>query len=621
MSKWILVVTMLLALANNSIARQAQHFEPDKAKELNIELFIAIRTHDFTAEKQILAKGADVHMRNWLNMTPLMFASIIGDRKSVDILLNAGARLDDGGIYDTAATMAANSLHGDLAVYLMSRGAKWNGVRVDGMDMLMIAANNGQTDLMDTLLKRGAKVNVADRDGATPLIYAARMGQVESARRLINKGAAVDIADSHGRTPLMYASMNGNSEVVDLLLRSHSGVNLKDRKGATPLLLNARYSGESAIVRSLIRAGADCNVRDSSGKSAATLASSRGYMEAAQILQAQSKLSGKQAAIETPLSIKLAVQDSVVMLQTGVKVFNEKTPCVSCHHQGLGVMALGMALRNGYKVDMSVFGSNMKRIADDGKEMGAQVHAGLQNEKAAKLVTPEDIGDYAIGTGYILGGMISAGVPSNPGFGEAAQFLVKDQDSDGHWGYGADRVPIQSSYFTTTALVLQIIDTYGDRQNLAPSIEKARTWLMNTPVRNSEDRAAKVLGLHWSRAPKSDIAKSAGELVAAQRPDGGWAPIDTLKSDAYATGMALSALRLSGAVGANDPVFQKGVQYLLRTQDEDGSWYVNKRAASLNVYFDAGFPHGESQYISFGATCWATMALLQAEEPAKTASR
>ena len=61
--------------------------------------------------------------------------------------------------------------------------------------------------------------------------------------------------------------------------------------------------------------------------------------------------------------------------------------------------------------------------------------------------------------------------------------------------------------------------------------------------------------------------------------------------------------------------YRRGVNFLLRTQDEDGSWYVSKRAMPANNYLDAGFPHGESQYISYGATAWATMALMLATEP------
>lgn len=79
----------------------------------------------------------------------------------------------------------------------------------------------------------------------------------------------------------------------------------------------------------------------------------------------------------------------------------------------------------------------------------------------------------------------------------------------------------------------------------------------------------------------------------------------------------------AGGVSVNDPVYKRGVQFLLRTQDADGSWYVNKRAMPANNYFDAGFSHGQSQYASFNGTCWATIALLETvneKRPAGAAS-
>ena len=58
-----------------------------------------------------------------------------------------------------------------------------------------------------------------------------------------------------------------------------------------------------------------------------------------------------------------------------------------------------------------------------------------------------------------------------------------------------------------------------------------------------------------------------------------------------------------------DPVYQKGVRFLLGTQLEDGSWYVRTRAVPVQPYFDSEFPHGRDQFISAAATNWATMAL------------
>src|SRR5262249_54961604 len=96
---------------------------------------------------------------------------------------------------------------------------------------------------------------------------------------------------------------------------------------------------------------------------------------------------------------------------------------------------------------------------------------------------------------------------------------------------------------------------------------------------------------------------------AEQGGDGGWRQLTTLDSDAYATGQALVALMDSGAMTASDPVVQRGVQFLLRTQLADGSWFVRSRAIAIQPLFESGFPHGRNQWISSAATSWATMAL------------
>jgi hypothetical protein len=51
------------------------------------------------------------------------------------------------------------------------------------------------------------------------------------------------------------------------------------------------------------------------------------------------------------------------------------------------------------------------------------------------------------------------------------------------------------------------------------------------------------------------------------------------------------------------------VQFLLKTQCEDGSWLVRTRALPLQPLFDIGFPHGNDGWISAAATNWAALAL------------
>jgi len=64
-----------------------------------------------------------------------------------------------------------------------------------------------------------------------------------------------------------------------------------------------------------------------------------------------------------------------------------------------------------------------------------------------------------------------------------------------------------------------------------------------------------------------------------QRADGGWSQLPTLASDAYATGLALVALHQGGVLPVDHAAYRRGVEFLLRTQLEDGSWFV-LRAAS-----------------------------------------
>jgi squalene cyclase len=110
------------------------------------------------------------------------------------------------------------------------------------------------------------------------------------------------------------------------------------------------------------------------------------------------------------------------------------------------------------------------------------------------------------------------------------------------------------------------------------------------------------------------------ELLAKQRSDGGWADLDTMDSGAYSTGKALYALQIAG-MPASDAAYARGVQYLLKTQQEDGSWYVKTRAMAFQPYFDAGFPHAFDQWISAAGSSWATLALLpSAPRPTTTAS-
>jgi N-acyl-D-amino-acid deacylase len=129
-----------------------------------------------------------------------------------------------------------------------------------------------------------------------------------------------------------------------------------------------------------------------------------------------------------------------------------------------------------------------------------------------------------------------------------------------------------------------------------------------------EDKVFRLRGLVYAAAEADEVASARELLLKEQRPEGSWSQLPDLKGDAYATGSALVALRVAG-LPADDAAYRKGVKYLLGTQKEDGAWIVETRSRPIQIFFDNGDPGGKSQFISFVATNWAVLALLETLPP------
>ena len=168
--------------------------------------------------------------------------------------------------------------------------------------------------------------------------------------------------------------------------------------------------------------------------------------------------------------------------------------------------------------------------------------------------------------------------------------------------------------FVYTALAVRALDTYAvpaQRSETAERIAKARAFLRKNSASDTQGESFRLLGLIWSKAPRSDIDRQAKRLIALQRRDGGWSQRPSMAPDAYATGQALYALHASG-LKTTDGVYSRGVAFLLRTQLEDGSWFLRSRTLGFQPYFETGFLHGRDQFISAAATACAAIALAYA---------
>jgi hypothetical protein len=200
------------------------------------------------------------------------------------------------------------------------------------------------------------------------------------------------------------------------------------------------------------------------------------------------------------------------------------------------------------------------------------------------------------------------------------EYVLNIQKDLGAWKTTVDRPPTEASSFTTNYVALRGLNRYGtakQKEAIATRATAVKQWLESANAADTEDQ---VFRLRLAYELKLSLEKVDGfvqKLLSEQDADGGWAQKRGMKPDAYATGLVLVALHEVGGVSCQHSAWLRGLGYLLRTQQPDGSWHVVSRAKPLMEYFESGFPHGRDQFISAFATGWATEALLMSLERAE----
>ena len=194
-------------------------------------------------------------------------------------------------------------------------------------------------------------------------------------------------------------------------------------------------------------------------------------------------------------------------------------------------------------------------------------------------------------------------------------YLLNYQKNLGHWITPLDRQPAEAADFTSNYLAIRGLNRYGvakQKEQIVARTAAVKQWLAATVTTDTEEEVFRLRLAYELKIAPDEKRKIVRKLIHEQRDDGGWAQKPEMKPDAYATGSVLVALHEAGDLPRDDPAWMRGIDYLLRTQKPDGSWHVVTRAKPMQVYFESGFPHGEDQFISAFATCWATKALLLA---------
>jgi hypothetical protein len=361
-------------------------------------------------------------------------------------------------------------------------------------------------------------------------------------------------------------------------------------------------------VRLLLTSGSEIAARDATGRTALDWALLQGETPIAGLLRTAgvpaSPPIAMPPAVAQPLPTREAIERAAARLQAAGPTFNNRTKCISCHNQSLPSMAFTRAIAHGARVD--------RKLAAHPSE--ATLASWGSARETFLLGRQQPIGGFVANVTYGLVGLAEDHVEPNPTTDAVAIALASLQQPDGSWNIDDLRPPIiDQSAVHFTALAIRGLDVYlppGRRAEFKARVARATAYLRSAPMTSTQDEAFKVLGLAWAGVPRDDLRRQAERVLTLQRKNGGWAQLPTMEPDAYATGQALVALHAAGTSPSSD-VYRRGVSFLLRTQLEDGTWYLPTRAFGFQAYFDAGFPHGRDQFISATATAWAVMALAE----------
>jgi ankyrin repeat protein len=559
----------------------------------------------------LLNKGAEVNAGNRRKSTALFWA--LHDEAKVRLLLKRGANVNAKNVDGRTPLYQVASMGNAVSVLrlLLDKGADPNIALLNGMTPLM-AASRSNLDAVPLLLGKGSDVNAKNAAGATALMVAAQTGRPQAVRMLLEKGADPNVRTKRNETALADAATSGNQETIKLLLDRDVDVNVQDIRGYSALL---HAAGSDAVpvaaIKLLLDKGADTNAK-ADGETAQMLAAKRGDSEVARQLGVPSEERNSLGAAPLPVvagdtPIADRIKSALELLEKQSHNFIRIGGCNSCHAQDLPSAAAAIARERGLSAPKAI------------PQLPLSMHA----------LNPARIMDLApvsiTGMGWEMFDFGNNQVPRDEYTDATVRYLKAMQSLEGHWrAFENRRPPMNAGEFQTAALAIYALKTYGppaEKADTQKAIARAGAWLESAKPTRTHDQAFHLMGLVWANANAASITASAKSMIEAQRPDGGWSQLTSMGSDAYATGSALYALSVARKVTSSDPVFTRGLKYLLRTQAADGSWHVKSRSIWVQPYFESGFPYGHDQWISAAGTSWAVMALAQAVEPVRISRR
>jgi hypothetical protein len=332
------------------------------------------------------------------------------------------------------------------------------------------------------------------------------------------------------------------------------------------------------------------------------------------------------------VSPRYAAQHGINWLQPAAIGWGTDKDCFGCHIQSQAAMGLTLAAKNDYLVSRNCVRDladlTAKKQKDDGsfnrEEEGSTVFA------AMGLAYWDDLG----------------GIQNNRALLKSVDYLLTKQKDTGEMPYGQagcnGLAVVQGSIMATANSLVAFDRAFAETRDVRykAAADRALTWLAAAhPTApegfTTQDKVFKILALARFGTPEQRpaIQDLVEQLVRDQKRAGGWSECGFAdrqptagdwagfkEPNPFSTGQVLYAFKQAG-MSTNSSPFLKGVQYLLKTQREDGSW-----PAYSQVMHTMGAPYAPTMWAviglagSFGHIRTGGLQIVAEADPAKAAA-
>jgi len=311
-------------------------------------------------------------------------------------------------------------------------------------------------------------------------------------------------------------------------------------------------------------------------------------------------------ADDTAKTPRKAIEQGLVFLEKDATSWRKDRQCATCHHGTMTVWAMTEAKARGFTVESEAYSDAVKwtkeRLKDIDKPRDTRPGWNMVNTPAVFLATMALCNPKQEAL-------------SQEELKKIAGHLLRHQEENGSWAWSLapakNRPPpvFESDEVVTllafAALGPQVPPDAKEKSEAHAGREKALAWLQKSEANDTTQAEAIRLfrDLRESKLAK-EIQPRKDALLKRQNRDGGWSQVKDAPSDAFATGQALYFLNVAG-VKNNDPSVERGVAFLVKTQNDDGSWPMKSRAHPGEKPFTNPVP------ITYFGSAWATMGLMR----------